>query len=57
VRFYKDYAGGEDLDVFASNINEYFGRSDPGTVESEFSVNLSEVCPTGVFTEKTLKQH
>ncbi len=57
VRFYKDYAGGEDLDVFASKSNVYFGRSEPGTLESEFSGNLTEVCPTGVFTDKTLKQH
>ena len=26
-------------------------------MESEFSGNLVEVCPTGVFTDKTLKQH
>ena len=57
VRFYKDHAGGDDLDVFASKSNVYFGRSEPGTLESEFSGNLSEVCPTGVFTDKTLKQH
>ncbi len=57
TRFYKDYAGGEDLDVFASKSHVYFGRSEPGTLESEFSGNLSEVCPTGVFTDKTLKQH
>lgn len=57
VRFYKDYAGGADLDVFASKGNVYFGRHEDGTLESEFSGNLSEVCPTGVFTDKTLKQH
>lgn len=57
VRFYKDYAGGNDLDVFASRNNVYFGRAEDGTLESEFSGNLSEVCPTGVFTDKTLKQH
>lgn len=57
VRFYKQYAGGDDLDVFASKSNVYFGRSEPGTLESEFSGNLAEVCPTGVFTDKTLKQH
>ncbi len=57
VRFYKDYAGGTDLDVFASKGNVYFGRHESGTLESEFSGNLSEVCPTGVFTDKTLKQH
>lgn len=57
VRFYKDYAGGKDLDAFASKNNVYFGRHEDGTLESEFSGNLSEVCPTGVFTDKTLKQH
>jgi NADH-quinone oxidoreductase subunit G len=57
VRFYKDYAGGKDLDVFASRNNVYFGRHEEGVLESEFSGNLTEVCPTGVFTDKTLKQH
>ncbi len=57
VRFYKDYAGGNDLDVFASKGNVYFGRHQDGVLESEFSGNLTEVCPTGVFTDKTLKQH
>lgn len=57
VRFYKDYAGGKDLDVFASKANVYFGRAEDGTLESEFSGNLAEVCPTGVFTDKTLKKH
>ena len=28
-----------------------------GMLESEFSGNLVEVCPTGVFTDKTLKRH
>lgn len=57
VRFYKDYAGGKDFDVFASRSNVYFGRHEDGVLESEFSGNLAEVCPTGVFTDKTLKQH
>lgn len=57
VRFYKDYAGGKDLDAFASKNKVYFGRHEDGVLESEFSGNLSEVCPTGVFTDKTLKQH
>jgi hypothetical protein len=30
-----------------------FGRPESGTLESEFSGNLTEVCPTGVFTDKT----
>ena len=53
VRFYKDYAGGEDLGVYASNNRVYFGRDKDGQLESEFSGNLTEVCPTGVFTDKT----
>ncbi|WP_201527654.1 NADH-quinone oxidoreductase subunit NuoG [Psychrobacter frigidicola] len=53
VRFYNDYAGGEDLGVFSSNNRVYFGRDKDGQFESEFSGNLTEVCPTGVFTDKT----
>ncbi|HVI49358.1 MAG TPA: NADH-quinone oxidoreductase subunit NuoG [Chitinophaga sp.] len=57
VRFYKDFAGGKDLDVYAAHNHVYFGRHQDGILESEFSGNLAEVCPTGVFTDKTLKQH
>lgn len=57
VRFYRDYAGGEDLDVFSSRNQVYFGRFDDGVLESEFSGNLVEVCPTGVFTDKTFSAH
>jgi NADH-quinone oxidoreductase subunit G len=57
VRFYRDYAGGKDLNVFASHNNVYFGRHEDGTLENEFSGNLVEVCPTGVFTDKTLNKH
>lgn len=57
VRYYKDYAGGKDLDVFSSRNELYFGRFEEGKLESEFSGNLVEVCPTGVFTDKTLKKH
>ncbi|PWJ60092.1 NADH-quinone oxidoreductase subunit G [Dyadobacter jejuensis] len=57
VRFYKDYAGGKDLDVFAAHDHVYFGRAKEGILESEFSGNLAEVCPTGVFTDKTLHTH
>lgn len=57
VRFYNDYAGGDDFDVFHAHDNVYFGRTEPGTLENEFSGNLVEICPTGVFTDKTLKKH
>jgi len=52
VRYYRDYAGGKDLDVFSKASDVYFGRAEPGTLESPFSGNLVEVCPTGVFTDK-----
>jgi NADH-quinone oxidoreductase subunit G len=57
VRFYRDYAGGKDLNVFASRDHVYFGRYEDGRLLNEFSGNLVEVCPTGVFTDKTLKKH
>jgi len=53
VRYYGDYAGGKDLGVFGSASRVYFGRAEDGVLESEFSGNLTEVCPTGVFTDKT----
>jgi len=53
VRYYNDYAGGTDLGVYGSHDNVYFGRTEDGVLESEFSGNLAEVCPTGVFTDKT----
>jgi len=52
VRFYKDYAGGEDFGVFGANRNVYFGRAEDGPLESIFAGNLTEVCPTGVFVDK-----
>lgn len=57
VRYYQEYAGGKDLDVFSAHNHVYFGRQEDGTLQSEFSGNLVEVCPTGVFTDKTLKKH
>ncbi len=57
VRFYRDYSGGKDLNVFASHNHVYFGRQKDGILENEFSGNLVEVCPTGVFTDKTLNSH
>ena len=57
VRFYRDYANGNDLAPFASHNHVFFGRHEDGALESEFSGNLAEVCPTGVFTDKTFKKH
>jgi len=57
VRFYRGYAGGRDFNVFGAHANVYFGRCEDGTLENEFSGNLVEICPTGVFTDKTQKKH
>lgn len=54
VRFYKDYAGGHDLEALRWHNEVYFGRRTDGVLESEFSGNLAEVCPTGVFDDKTM---
>jgi NADH-quinone oxidoreductase subunit G len=57
VRFYRDYAGGVDLNAFSLHSTVYFGREHDGVLENEFAGNLVEVCPTGVFTDATLKHH
>jgi NADH-quinone oxidoreductase subunit G len=57
VRFYREYAGGRDFNVFAAHDHVYFGRYQEGILESEFSGNLAEICPTGVFTDKTMEKH
>lgn len=53
VRYYNDYADGNDFGVYGAHDNLYFGRPTSGTLESVFSGNLVEICPTGVFTDKT----
>ena len=57
VRFYREYAGGSDFNAFALRDLVYFGRDRDGVLENEFAGNLVEVCPTGVFTDATLKRH
>jgi NADH-quinone oxidoreductase subunit G len=54
TRYYRDYAGGTDLAALASRDHVYFGRQSDGVLQSEFAGNLVEVCPTGVFTDKSL---
>jgi len=57
VRFYRDFAGGRDFEAFSSHDHVYFGRHEDGVLQSPFSGNLAEVCPTGVFTDRTFKRH
>ncbi|MBI1922191.1 MAG: NADH-quinone oxidoreductase subunit NuoG [Geobacter sp.] len=55
VRFYQEYAGGSDFGVMGSARRVYFGRFEEGKLESPFSGNLVDICPTGVFTDKTAR--
>ncbi len=51
-RFYQDFAGYRDLGVLQIGKREYFGRFESGRLESPFSGNLIDICPTGVYTDK-----
>jgi NADH-quinone oxidoreductase subunit G len=55
VRFYQEFAGGVDFGVMGSAGKVYFGRFSDGKLESPFSGNLVDICPTGVFTDKTAR--
>jgi NADH-quinone oxidoreductase subunit G len=55
ARFYQEYAGGTDFGVMGSAGRVYFGRFDEGAFESPFSGNLVDICPTGVFTDRTAR--
>jgi NADH-quinone oxidoreductase subunit G len=57
LRFYRDYAGGRDFEAFGLRNHVFFGRQKDGVLESEFSGNLVEICPTGVFTDKRQREH
>ena len=52
TRFYRDFAGYEDLGVMGIGARVYFGRFQEGTLESPFAGNITDICPTGVFTDK-----
>ncbi len=54
-RFYQEVAGGRDFGVTGSRNRVYFGRFEDGPLESPFSGNLIEFCPTGVFTDKLFR--
>lgn len=55
VRFYQEYAGGSDFGVMGSARRVYYGRFQEGALESPFAGNLVDICPTGVFTDKTAR--
>ncbi|MFZ0611304.1 MAG: NADH-quinone oxidoreductase subunit NuoG, partial [Desulfobacterales bacterium] len=52
TRFYQEYGGYRDLGVLRLGHRVYFGRQSDGTLESPFAGNLTDLCPTGVFTDK-----
>ncbi len=52
VRYYREITGYSDLGVTGIGSRVYFGRQTDGILQSPFSGNLSDICPTGVFTDK-----
>ena len=55
VRTYQDFCGGRDFGVLGSRNRVFFGRFNDGMLDSDFSGNIVDVCPTGVFTDKTYR--
>ena len=52
LRFYQEFSGFRDLGAMQSANQTYFGRYVDGILESPFSGNLIDICPTGVYTDK-----
>jgi len=55
VRTYQDYCGGTDFGVMGSRNRLFFGRFKEGKLDSPFSGNIIDACPTGVFTSKPFR--
>jgi len=55
VRTYQDYCGGSDFGVMGSRNRLFFGRFRDGKLDSPFSGNIIDACPTGVFTSKPFR--
>ena len=51
-RYYQEFCGYRDLGVMGIGHRVYFGRKSDGTLESPFAGNLTDICPTGVYTDK-----
>lgn len=51
-RFYQDFAGYRDYGAMQIGNRMYFGRFTDGPLESPFSGNIIDLCPTGVLTDK-----
>ncbi|MGD8962503.1 MAG: NADH-quinone oxidoreductase subunit NuoG [Desulfobacterales bacterium] len=51
-RYYQEFSGYRDLGAMQSANQIYFGRFTEGILDSPFSGNLVDICPTGVYTDK-----
>jgi NADH-quinone oxidoreductase subunit G len=51
-RFYQDFSGYRDFGALQIGSHMYFGRVEDGPLESPFSGNIIDLCPTGVLTDK-----
>jgi NADH-quinone oxidoreductase subunit G len=51
-RYYQEFTGYRDLGVMGNASHTYFGRFQDGILQSPFAGNLSDICPTGVYTDK-----
>ena len=51
-RYYQEFSGYRDLGVMGIASRVYYGRFRPGPLESPFSGNLIDICPTGVYTDR-----
>ena len=51
-RFYQEFAGYRDFGALRIARHMYFGRFSAGPLESPFSGNIIDLCPTGVLTDK-----
>jgi NADH-quinone oxidoreductase subunit G len=52
ARYYQEFTGYRDLGVMRNSNRTYYGRFQDGILESPFAGNLSDICPTGVYTDK-----
>ena len=50
--FYQEFAGYRDFGALQIGNRLYFGRYEDGPLESPFSGNIIDLCPTGVLTDK-----
>lgn len=51
-RFYQEFSGYRDFGALQIGSRMYFGRQSDGPLESPFSGNIIDLCPTGALTDK-----